>query len=91
MNHLINFCSFKCFSERTSLFSALFVGLKDFEDINIILPVKPFNSKLHNISNSLNSLNIENINPWISLKTYVNRDRLDFCVNVKEFLFVRDA
>ena len=28
----INFCSFKCISERTSLFSALFADLKVFED-----------------------------------------------------------
>ena len=28
--------------------------LKAFEEINIILPVKPFDSKLHNVSKSLN-------------------------------------
>ena len=38
----INFCSFKCFSERTSLFSALFVDLKAFEDIKHHFTCKTF-------------------------------------------------
>ena len=38
----INFYSFKCFSERTSLFSALFVDLKAFEDTKHHFTCKTF-------------------------------------------------
>ena len=60
--------------------------LKAFEEVNIILSVKPFNSKLQNVSNSLNRLKDVKISNREFIYVYVKRDRLDFCVNVKECL-----